>query len=143
MKRLALFLALAVVFLIPLVALAQYDNPTGGSGSGGDSGSSGGGITVGGSGGMEMPALGGEGGDVSIVDFAFQPSFVSVAAGSEVQWQNTGTAPHTVTAASGAFDSGVIGSGGGYSETFADPGVYRYHCTIHPNMMGTVMVTGS
>jgi plastocyanin len=142
MRRLVVFLGLVFLFAVPVVALAQYDYPTGPSmGGGGDS--SGGDVSVGG------PPMGDAGssmggvGEVAIVDFAFQPMSASVDAGTTVQWHNEGAAPHTVTAFNGAFDSGTIGSGGNYSTIFSDPGVYTYHCTIHPNMVGTVRVTGA
>lgn len=92
---------------------------------------------------IDLPAIGGDDGNVTIVDFAFQPQQVSVPAGSTVSWENAGAAPHTVTSSTGAFDSGTIGSGAGFSETFSDPGLYPYHCTIHPNMTGMVQVTAS
>jgi plastocyanin len=117
-------------------------------GGGGDvsgGGSSGGGISIGGG---NAPSMGGDqatggGGDVTIVDFAFQPGMISVSAGTTVTWRNTGGAPHTVTAFNGAFDSGTLNPGGSYSQTFSDPGVYMYHCQIHPNMVGTVQVSGA
>lgn len=141
MRRFVVFLGLVFVLAIPVVALAQYDYPSGPSMGGGDSSS--GGVTVGepATGGAE-PAMGGIG-EVTIVDFAFQPMSASVDAGTSVRWHNAGAAPHTVTAFNGAFDSGTIGSGGTYSTIFADPGVYTYHCTIHPNMVGTVRVAGA
>lgn len=77
---------------------------------------------------------------VSIVDFAFQPGYAVVPAGSTVSWFNAGAAPHTVTSSAGAFDSGTIGSGGGFSTTFWTPGTYSYYCAIHPSMVGTVQV---
>jgi plastocyanin len=78
---------------------------------------------------------------VSIVDFAFQPASIEVAAGSTVTWTNTGAAPHTVTADNGAFDSGQLKPGATFSQTFTTPGTYTYHCEIHPQMTGTVVVT--
>lgn len=138
MRRLIVLLGLIALLAIPAATLAQYDYPSGPS-MGGNSGSSGGEYNppMGGS----MPTMGGSG-DVTIVDFAFQPMAVSVPAGSTVRWSNTGGAPHTVTAFNGAFDSGTINPGGGFSTTFSAPGTYMYHCTIHPNMVGTVNVTG-
>jgi plastocyanin len=132
MRRFVVFLGLAFLLAMPIAGLAQYDYPSGPSTGGGDSSS--GGVTVG------EPAMAGVG-EVTIVDFAFQPMSASVEAGSPLQWHNEGAAPHTVTAFDGAFDSGIIGSGGTYSTTFSDPGIYTYHCTIHPNMVGTVRVT--
>src|SRR5215208_1291768 len=78
---------------------------------------------------------------VSIVDFAFQPASLEVASGSTVTWTNTGAAPHTVTADNGAYDSGQLKPGTSFSQTFTTPGTYTYHCEIHPQMTGTVVVT--
>lgn len=153
MKRAVVLLALSLVFFLPAIALAQYDYPSGGGGSGpamnppamnppSGSGSSTGGITVMGPS-MTMPSSGGASDSVNIVDFAFQPGSLAVPAGTTLQWHNSGAAPHTVTSTTGAFDSGTISPGGNYSEMLSDPGLYMYHCTIHPNMTGTVMVTAS
>ena len=81
------------------------------------------------------------GGWVSIVDFAFDPNAVYVAPGGTVTWSNIGGAAHTVTSTGGAFDSGAIGSGGGFSVTFQGAGMYGYYCAIHPAMTGTVIVS--
>jgi plastocyanin len=153
MKRLALVLGILALLVIPAAALAGYGYPSsgpsmGGGGGNAGGGSSGGGITVGGypSSGPSMGGAApsrGSSGDVTIVDFAFQPASISVPAGSTVTWNNTGGATHTVTAFNGAFDSGNLSPGGSFSETFSNPGVYMYHCTIHHNMVGTVMVTAS
>lgn len=76
---------------------------------------------------------------VAIVDFAFEPAQVSIAAGSEVTWSHAGRAPHTVTFDDGT-DSGQLDGGDTYSRTFAQAGTYDYHCAIHPTMTGTVTV---
>ncbi len=82
-------------------------------------------------------------GDVNVVDNAFGPASITVPAGSTLSWLNKGSLPHTVTARNGAFDSGILVSGGRYSRTFATPGTYSYFCTIHPEMTGSVLVTGA
>ena len=79
---------------------------------------------------------------VTIVDFAFQPAYVVVPVGGTVSWYNAGAAPHTATSDFGVFDSGTLGSGGGFGTTFWTPGAYGYHCAIHPGMVGTIEVTG-
>jgi plastocyanin len=89
-----------------------------------------------------MPAAAQGGTSVSIVDFAFQPGSLEVAAGTTVTWTNAGAAPHTVTSDSGAFDSGQLAPGASFSQTFDTPGTYTYHCEIHPNMTGTIVVRG-
>lgn len=140
MRQLVVFVGIVMLLAIPAAAFAGYDYPSGDPGMGGSEPSDGGssGPTMGGT----QPSMGGSG-EVTIVDFAFQPMSVLVAPGSTVRWQNSGAAPHTATAFNGAFDSGTIGSGGSYSTTFSDPGVVMYHCTIHPNMVGTVRVAGA
>ena len=85
----------------------------------------------------------GGGNTVAIVDFAFQPMATFVGVGETVTWSNTGAAPHTVSADSGAFDSSTIGPGGAFSQTFDTAGTYGYHCNIHPNMRGMVVVSGT
>ena len=80
------------------------------------------------------------GAGVTIVDFAFGPAYIVVPAGSTVSWYNAGAAPHTATSDYGAFDTGTLGSGGGASITFWTPGVYGYHCAIHPGMVGSIVV---
>jgi plastocyanin len=83
-----------------------------------------------------------DGAAVSIVDFAFDPASVEVRSGDTVTWTNTGAAPHTVTADDGSFDSGQLAPGATFSQTFDARGDFTYHCEIHPQMTGTVSVTG-
>ena len=80
------------------------------------------------------------GGGVTIVDLAFQPTAITVGAGTTVTWSNAGALPHTVTSDTGAFDSGILSAGGTFSTTLSTPGLYAYHCLIHPSMLGTVQV---
>jgi plastocyanin len=77
---------------------------------------------------------------VAIVDFAFDQPIVEVAAGTTVTWTNRGAAPHTVTANSGEFDSGLIAAGSGFTRRFDAPGRFTYVCSFHPDMVGTVVV---
>ena len=79
---------------------------------------------------------------VGIVDFAFDPSSVAVDAGATVTWTNQGPSPHTVTADDGSFDSGTLNAGASFSFTFTSAGTVSYHCSIHPNMVGSVVVSG-
>jgi plastocyanin len=78
---------------------------------------------------------------VAIKNFAFAPAAVTVRVGTTVTWTNTDEEPHTVSATSGPFHSGTLNTGGTYRYTFTKPGQYRYLCTIHPFMHGTVVVT--
>jgi plastocyanin len=87
---------------------------------------------------------------VAIVDFGFSPATITVAAGSTVSWTNTGQSIHSVTSDTGAFDSSpscptgsCINPGGTYSHLFAAAGQFTYHCRVHANMTGTVVVNAS
>jgi len=77
---------------------------------------------------------------VSIVNMAFSPVTITVTAGSTITWTNNDNMTHTVTADDSSFDSGNITMGSKYSKTFSTAGTYTYHCTIHPNMKGTIIV---
>jgi plastocyanin len=77
---------------------------------------------------------------VNIVGLAFAPSSLTVDNGDTVTWSNGDTVSHTVTADNGTFDTGTIAAGATASVTFSVPGTFAYHCTIHPSMVGTVIV---
>lgn len=78
---------------------------------------------------------------VTIRNFAFGPQIVAVKLGTTVHWANQDSEAHTVTSDTGAFNSPVLQPGAGYSFTFAKPGTYSYHCSIHPFMTGKVVVS--
>jgi plastocyanin len=79
---------------------------------------------------------------VSIQDFFFEPDQLTVAPGTTVTWVNDGQTPHTSTADDGTWDSGTLQPGESFSFTFDEPGTYSYLCEIHPEMTGTVDVSG-
>jgi plastocyanin len=81
------------------------------------------------------------GNTVSIDNFAFAPSTLTVAAGSTVVWTNRDEEPHTVVANDGSFHSPGMGSQATYSHTFPTAGKFDYVCSIHPFMHATVVVT--
>jgi plastocyanin len=79
---------------------------------------------------------------VSIENFSFSPATITVKKGTTVTWTNNDTTAHTVTADSGnAFDSGTMEQGKTFSHTFDSAGTFKYHCTLHSDMHGTVTVT--
>jgi hypothetical protein len=47
---------------------------------------------------------------------------------------------HTATGDNGSFDTGDIAAGSSATITFDNPGTFTYHCAIHPNMTGTIVV---
>ena len=79
---------------------------------------------------------------IDIHDDAFDPDPAAVDPGTIVTWVNEDTDPHTVTADDGSFDSGTLNAGDSYSVTFGGAGTMGYHCKIHPDMKGSVVVGG-
>ena len=79
-------------------------------------------------------------GVVVIRCIAFNPRRIHVGVGQDVvwSWQDRGT-PHTVTADDGSFDSGRR-TDGELRVHFDHPGEFDYHCRIHPQMVGSVLV---
>jgi len=73
-------------------------------------------------------------------DFMFAPAELTVPAGSTVTWTNKDDEPHTVVGDGGLFRSGALDTGESFSFRFAQPGTYRYACSIHPRMTGTIVV---
>lgn len=72
---------------------------------------------------------------------AFDRPDVEVAAGTTVVWHNDGTTTHhLVRQVTGATVTEDLTPGESEQITFAEPGTYRYYCTIHEGMTGTVTV---
>jgi plastocyanin len=77
---------------------------------------------------------------VNIIDFAFDPQVIHIQPSKRIRWINQGAMDHTATADGGLWDSGNLTPGENWAFTFANEGVYDYHCTAHPSMVGTVVV---
>lgn len=79
---------------------------------------------------------------VRIDDFTFDPQSRTVKTGTEVTWINRDSAPHTVTADNGSFESEELATDEEFSFRFTQAGTYDYHCEIHgkDRMSGTVVV---
>ena len=90
---------------------------------------------------LPLPALA-AGGAVTIDNFTFTPSTITVPAGSQVVWTNRDDMPHTVTDAGNprAFKSAPLDTDDSFGFTFTHPGTYHYFCSLHPHMEGTVVV---
>ena len=80
--------------------------------------------------------------DATIVmkNFDFSPMAITVTHGTTVVWKNKDGEPHTVVSIDGTFRSLALDQDDTFKFTFKKPGVYKYLCTIHPKMMGTITV---
>jgi plastocyanin len=98
--------------------------------------------------------------DVTVKDFSFSPSSITIKVGETVRWTNNGPSVHRVVADGGLWDSqGLLPPGtttdpygnssstpgASFSFTFTQAGTYTYHCMNHPpsgypSFTGTVIV---
>lgn len=78
---------------------------------------------------------------IQIRNFAFVQQSLAVRPGTEVTWVNCDTETHTSTADAGAWDSGALTPGSVYRRTFTAAGSFPFHCTPHPSMKATVVVS--
>ena len=77
---------------------------------------------------------------IDLQGMAFNPSTITVAAGTTITWTNKDAVTHNVTSNPALFSSGSMGNGATYTFTFANKGTFNYSGTIHPSMTGTVIV---
>jgi plastocyanin len=93
----------------------------------------------------ESEAAGG-GETVDLTGFAFDPTELTIAAGTEVTFVNADSAAHTVTEGTNgsAADDPIIdeevAGGAETSFTFDEPGTYDITCLFHPDMNMTITV---
>jgi plastocyanin len=80
--------------------------------------------------------------NVVVSQMRFNPPEIYSYPGQEVLWTfQDGNTPHTVTADNNSFDSGKV-TEGEFRLVFQEPGSYSYHCAVHPDMHGRVIVQG-
>jgi plastocyanin len=79
---------------------------------------------------------------VTVDNFAFSPSSLSVRAGTTVTWRFQDSTRHNVTVRSGPskFHSRDTRRGS-YSRTLSRRGTYKLVCSIHPGMRQTIRVS--
>lgn len=82
---------------------------------------------------------------VTIQGYAFSPSTITVKKGTTVTWTNKDAVEHDVASDTNSPQGGLAGpllpQNNTYSFTFNTVGTYKYHCTPHPYMQATVIVT--
>lgn len=77
---------------------------------------------------------------VTVADRSYSPSEITVSVGETVTWVfDDGGMAHDVVADDRAFRSPLMVSST-FTHTFTEPGTYSYHCTPHPDMIGSVIV---
>jgi plastocyanin len=78
---------------------------------------------------------------IEIRNFAFAPKTLTVPVGARVVWTNHDEEPHVVTSAGSMFASSkALDTSDSYTVTFSKSGTYTYYCSIHPMMVGSIIV---
>jgi plastocyanin len=78
---------------------------------------------------------------VNIDNFSFTPPTLTVPVGAKVTWANKDDVPHTVVSTNNAFPhSPALDTDESFSYAFAKAGTYEYYCSVHPKMVGKVVV---
>jgi plastocyanin len=79
---------------------------------------------------------------VTIANFTFSPATLHVRAGTRLVWTNRDDSLHTVRGVEGdsPIASQPLDTDDSYSVIMARPGTYEYFCTLHPVMVGTIIV---
>jgi plastocyanin len=94
-----------------------------------------------GGGGCGRPVSDGPSTTVTIRVFCFTPTVARVQPGQAVTFVNRDGFAHTVLGANGVWGSfDLLRGGQEVTYRFARTGIYSYVCTIHPGMVGTVVV---
>lgn len=72
----------------------------------------------------------------------FEPAAASAKVGDVVEWTNTGSLVHNVNFdAYSALSSGSMSQGDTWQVKFTQAGTYKYTCTFHSGMDGTITVS--
>ena len=77
---------------------------------------------------------------VAIDNFTFTPTELTIPAGTQVTWINKDDVPHTVVSVDHKFKSRALDTDEKFSFTFQTPGTYEYFCSVHPKMIGKIIV---
>jgi plastocyanin len=80
---------------------------------------------------------------IAIDNFKFGVASLEVAAGTTVTWTNHDDVPHTVASTTKTFKSPPLDTGEAFSYTFKEAGTFEYYCSMHPRMIGKIVVTAS
>lgn len=80
------------------------------------------------------------GAQVTLQNIAIDPTSVIIKAGESVTWTNKDSFAHHLVGDKGEFDSADMAAGATFAFTFKTAGTITYHCSIHPEMTGTVIV---
>ena len=72
---------------------------------------------------------------------SYAPNPVQMRVGQTIAWKNADPIAHTATGDAGQFNTGLLNNGATSNPIAMNTaGTFTYHCTVHPGMVGTVVV---
>src|SRR6266700_40116 len=77
---------------------------------------------------------------IIVLGTGYSPSTVTVPPGSTLIFKSNSDIDHTVTQTNGSTFDKVIPAHGTITLKLTKPGTYKYYCTYHPFMTGTIIV---
>ena len=85
---------------------------------------------------------------IDLADIKFAPQKVKISRGTTVTWTNADQVSHYINTESHPYhtyfvdqNSRALENGDTFSTTFAEPGIYPYHCSAHADVMtGEILV---
>lgn len=81
--------------------------------------------------------------DISIQNSTFSPENLTLKIGDTVIWTNQEKTPHTLTSSAGGLaeiSSKMLDQDQKYNHTFQRAGTFHYHCTLHRDETGIIIV---
>jgi len=78
--------------------------------------------------------------EVRVDNFTFAPNELTVPVNGTVTWVNKDDVPHVIASNDGLFKSKALDTDDKYSYTFTKAGTYSYYCSVHPKMVGKIVV---
>jgi plastocyanin len=73
---------------------------------------------------------------------AFNPNPSPLPASRQVAWRNDDDVVHRIVANDGSFDTGNLGPGASSTAITVPANGARFHCSLHPTMVGAVNDSG-
>ena len=89
---------------------------------------------------LEPDTEAGSGHEVMMDNFNFTPATISVPVRTTVTWTNHDDVPHNVVSVEQRFKSPILDTDQQFSHRFDEPGAYKYFCSLHPKMIGRIVV---
>lgn len=78
--------------------------------------------------------------EVKVDNFTFSPNTLTVPLNGSVTWVNRDDIPHVIASDDGLFKSKALDTDQKFSYTFTKAGTYPYYCSVHPTMVGKIVV---